>query len=174
MDHHELAYKAGVEITVRRSQRLLGMCSSRRRAHEANAGRRSWISARSKPAPVKKMQRTRRQHMNTIDAASLARWIVITAFVAVTGLIYVYLTVQLNRLGDRKKALELELGSLRVQSTDMSSQIANLTSRPALERRLKEGYLKLVPITERYVVRFSPIRGDARESEIQPVVNQRR
>src|SRR4051794_7490291 len=114
-----------------------GMCSSRGRTRDANAGRRSWISGRNKPALVKKMQRTRRQHMNTIDAASLARWIVITAFVAVTGLIYVYLTVQLNRLGDRKKSLELELASLRVQSTDMSSQIANLTSRPALERRLK-------------------------------------
>src|SRR5947209_7172505 len=102
------------------------------------------------------MQRTRRQHMNTIDAASLARWIVITAFVAITGLIYVYLSVQLNRLGDRKKALELELASLRVQSTDMSSQVANLTSRPALERRLKEGYLKLIPITERQIVRLTP------------------
>lgn len=120
------------------------------------------------------MYRTRRQHMNTIDAASLARWIVITAFVAVAGLIYVYLTVQLNHLGDRKKALENELASMRVQSTDMSSQIANLTSRPALERRLKEGYLKLVPITERYVVRFSPLRNDARENEIQPVANPRR
>jgi cell division protein FtsB len=112
--------------------------------------------------------------MNTIDAASLARWIVITAFVAVTGLIYVYLSVQLNRLGDQKKKLENELASLRVQSTDMSSQVANLTSRPALERRLKEGYLKLIPIQERYLVRFTPLPDRAGENEIQPVANQRR
>ncbi|HEY0367963.1 MAG TPA: hypothetical protein VGC85_00065 [Chthoniobacterales bacterium] len=120
------------------------------------------------------MHRTRRQQFNTIDAPSLARWIVITAFVAVTGLIYVYLSVQLNRLGDRKKALENELATLRVTNTDESSQIANLTSRPALERRLKEGYLKLTPIAERYIVRFTPPSDRARADEIQPVANQRR
>lgn len=121
------------------------------------------------------MNRNRRPQMNTIDAASLARWIVITAFVALTGLIYVYLSVQLNHLGDQKKKLENELASLRVQSTDTSSQIANLTSRPALERRLKEGYLRLVPITEAKLVRFNPKADQqAREDEVQPVANQRR
>ena len=51
------------------------------------------------------MHRARRKQFNTINAPSLARWLVLTAFLGVTGLIYVYLTVQLYHLGDRKKAL---------------------------------------------------------------------
>ena len=72
----------------------------------------------------------------------------ITAFLALTGLIYVYLTVQLHHLGDRKKALENELTNLRAQNDVTSVQIAALTSRSALQRRLKEGYLKMIPIAE--------------------------
>ena len=61
------------------------------------------------------MKHSRRKQFNPINAPSLARWIVITAFLALTGLIYVYLNVQLYHLGDRKKALESELGNLRVR-----------------------------------------------------------
>ncbi|MFL6538121.1 MAG: hypothetical protein ACJ8JD_08100 [Chthoniobacterales bacterium] len=49
------------------------------------------------------MHAPRRKQLNTIQAASLARWIVVTAFVALTGLIYVYLTLQLHSLGTQKK-----------------------------------------------------------------------
>ncbi len=120
------------------------------------------------------MQRTRRQQFNAIDAPSLARWIVITAFVAVTGLIYVYLTVQLNRLGDRKKTVETELASVHLQSEEASGQIAALTSRSALQRRQKEGFLKMIPIAEQYIVRLSPSPERSNEDAVQPVANQRR
>src|SRR3712207_285456 len=100
------------------------------------------------------MQRSRRQQFNPINAPSLARWIILTAFVAVTGLIYVYLSVQAHQLGDRKKALESELASVRFQNNEASVQIAALTSRAALQRRLKEGYLKMLPIAEQHIVRI--------------------
>jgi len=51
------------------------------------------------------MNRSRRKNLNTVNAAALARWIVVTAFLALTGLSYVYLNLQLYHLGDRKKAL---------------------------------------------------------------------
>jgi hypothetical protein len=120
------------------------------------------------------MQRIRRQQFNAIDAPALARWIVITAFVAITGLMYVYLTVQLNRLGDRKKALENDLARCHLQSEEASGQIAALTSRSALQRRQKEGYLKMIPIAEQYIVRLSPTPERNGEDAIQPVANQRR
>ena len=59
------------------------------------------------------MRGPRRKTFNSIDAVSLARWIAITASLALIGLIYVYLIIQLHDLGDRKKALENELTSLR-------------------------------------------------------------
>src|SRR6266403_463848 len=119
------------------------------------------------------MNRSHRRNCNTVNAASLARWIVVTAFLALTGLSYVYLILQLYHLGDRKKALENDLASLRTQNDVASAQIAAFTSRSALQRRLKEGYLKMIPISERNIVRLTiPARlsgGDV----LQPVANQR-
>jgi hypothetical protein len=119
------------------------------------------------------MNRSRRKNWNTVDAPSLARWIVLTAFLALTGLSYVYLTLQLYHLGDRRKALENELAGLRTQNDIASGQIAALTSRSALQRRLKEGYLKMIPISERNIVRLTIPARPSGENAIQPVANQR-
>src|SRR6201997_3659499 len=101
------------------------------------------------------MNRSRRRNCNKVNAASLARWIVVTAFLALAGLSYVYLTLQLYHLGERRKAVENELATLRTQNDIASAQIAALTSRSALQRRLKEGYLKMVPILESKIVRLT-------------------
>ena len=117
------------------------------------------------------MSRSRR-NWNEVNAASLARWIVLTGFLALTGLCYVYLTLQLYHLGDRKKALETEVTNLRQQNEVASAQIAALTSRAALQRRLKEGYLKMIPIAEHSIVRLTiPNRNP--DDAIQPVSNPR-
>ena len=119
------------------------------------------------------MHAPRRKTFNSVNAASLARWIVMTGFLALTGLVYVYLTLQLYHLGDRKKALENELASLRSQNDVASVQIAALTSRAALQRRLKEGYLKMIPIAEQSIVRLSAPRPARPEDAVQPVANKR-
>lgn len=110
------------------------------------------------------MSNLRRQQFNTINAASLARWIVLTAFLALTGLIYVYLTLQLHHLGEQKKALENDRASLRSQNEVASVQIAALTSRSALQRRLKEGSLKMIPISERNIVRLNAPRANGKDA----------
>jgi cell division protein FtsB len=117
------------------------------------------------------MNRSRRRNCNTVNAASLARWIVVTAFLALAGLSYVYLTLQLYHLGERRKATENELASLRTQNDVTSAQIAALTSRSALQRRLKEGYLKMIPISEKNIVRLTIPARSAEENAIQPVAN---
>ncbi len=119
------------------------------------------------------MSRSRRKNWNTVDAPSLARWIVLTAFLALTGLSYVYLILQLYHLGDRKKALENDLASLRNQNDVAGAQIAAFTSRSALQRRLKEGYLNMIPISERNIVRLTIPARPSGEDALQPVTNQR-
>jgi hypothetical protein len=119
------------------------------------------------------MHAPRRKTFNSVNAASLARWIVMTGFLALTGLVYVYLTLQLYHLGDRKKALENELASLRSQNDVAGVQIAALTSRAALQRRLKEGYLKMIPIAEQNIVRLSAPRPVRPEDAVQPIANKR-
>src|SRR6266704_1071451 len=117
------------------------------------------------------MYRSRRKNCNAVNAASLARWIVMTAFLALAGLSYVYLTLQLYHLGERKKAIENELASLRTQNDVTNVQIAALTSRSALQRRLKEGYLKMIPISENNIVRLTIPERSADEDAIRPVAN---
>jgi hypothetical protein len=117
------------------------------------------------------MNRSRRKNCNTVNAASLARWIVMTAFLALAGLSYVYLTLQLYHLGEREKAAENELIVLRNQNEVARGLIENLTSRSALQRRLKEGYLKMVPISEANIVRLTISPRLADEDAVQPVVN---
>jgi hypothetical protein len=118
------------------------------------------------------MNRSRRKNFNAIDAPSLARWIVLTLFIALTGLIYVYLSIQLHRLGDQQNKLEKQLASLRNQNEVATGQIAALTSRAALQRRLKEGYIKMIPIAEQNIVRLSAPARSAEEDAIQPVANK--
>src|SRR6059036_1766732 len=118
------------------------------------------------------MYRSRRKNCNAVNAASLARWIVMTAFLALAGLSYVYLTLQLYHLGERKKAIENELASLRTQNDVTNVQIAALTSRSALQRRLKEGYLKMIPISENNIVQLTIPPRQEGENAIQPVANQ--
>jgi hypothetical protein len=120
------------------------------------------------------MKRSHRKNWNAVNAASLARWIVVTAFLALAGLSYVYLTLQLYHLGERKKAVENELISLRTQNDVASVQIAALTSRSALQRRLKEGYLKMIPISENNIVRLTIPARPAEEDANQPVANRSR
>ncbi len=117
------------------------------------------------------MNRSRRRNCNTVNAASLARWIVMTAFLALAGLTYVYLTLQLYHLGERRKAVENELVSLRTQNDVTAAQIAALTSRSALQRRVKEGYLKMIPVSESKIVRLTMLARSSDEEAIQPVSN---
>src|SRR2546421_12171000 len=88
----------------------------------------------------------RSKQLNRLGAVSLARWIVVTALLAVAGLCYVYLSLELHRLGDRKKSLETELAGLRTQKDVANVQIAAPTSRSALQNPLEEGYPQMGPI----------------------------
>jgi hypothetical protein len=119
------------------------------------------------------MHAPRRKAFNSVNAVSLARWIVITASLAMTGLIYVYLTLQLHDLGDRKKGLENELTSLRAQNDVAKVQIEALTSRSAMQRRLKEGYLRMISISERDIVRLNAAARSLGADAVQPVANKR-
>jgi len=94
-----------------------------------------------------------------------------TAFLALAGLTYVYLTLQLYSLGERRKTIEKELSTLRNQSYEAGVRIETLTSRSAIQRRLKEGSLKMIPISDAHIVRLAMPSRSPEEDTIQPVVN---
>ncbi len=103
------------------------------------------------------MTPTFQHRSNGLHLFALARWIVIAAFLGATGLSYVYLKNQLNTCGVQRKALEQELHELIVQNNGLEAQIFRLTSHASLQRRLDEGFLKMVPINAQAVVHVRPM-----------------
>ena len=94
-----------------------------------------------------------KRQSNRLQFAALLRGVIITVFLGVAGLSYVYLKNQLHVCGTQRKALEQELNELVSENSVMVAQISGLTSRAALQRRLDEGFVKLVPITSQALVR---------------------
>lgn len=90
---------------------------------------------------------------NRLQLAALMRGMVITVFLGLSGLSYVYLKNQLHVCGAQRKSLEQELHELIAENNVMDAQIARLTSHAALQRRLDEGFIKLVPINDQALVR---------------------
>ena len=119
------------------------------------------------------MNRNRRQKFNPINAPALARWMVIFIFLGATGLSYVYLSVQLHKLGTDKTKLEHEIAAVATQTEDANVQIAALTSHTAIQRRLQEGYLKMHPITDDHIVKLGPHARPLTDDRLQPVANER-
>jgi hypothetical protein len=97
-----------------------------------------------------------RYHTNRLGLALLIRWVIIAAFLGAAGLSYVYLTKQLDSSGKQRRALEQKLQELIVQNNVLETQIGLLTSRTALQRRLDEGFIKLVPISAQAIVHVRP------------------
>ncbi|OAI42739.1 hypothetical protein AYO41_03765 [Verrucomicrobia bacterium SCGC AG-212-E04] len=83
--------------------------------------------------------------------------------IAISGLVIVYLKNHLHSLGAQRVMLEREMKDLAAKAAVNDAQIVNLTSRAALQRRLEEGFLKLVPIRADRLVRVRP-SSETRES----------
>lgn len=83
--------------------------------------------------------------------------------IAISGLVIVYLKNHLHSLGAQRVMLEREMKDLAAKTAVNDAQIVNLTSRAALQRRLEEGFLKLVPIRADRLVRVRPT-GESRET----------
>ena len=88
---------------------------------------------------------------NRLQFAALLRWVVITAFLGVAGLSYLYLKNQLYVLGTQRTHMEQELRDLLAQNNVLEDRVSKLTSYTTLQRRMDDGFLKLVPITEHAV-----------------------
>ena len=102
---------------------------------------------------------TKRQ-TNHLQFAALLRGVVVTAFLGIAGLSYVYLKNQLDVCGTQRKALEQELNELVSENNVLETQIAGLKTHTALQRRLDEGFIKLIPINNQSLVRLRTQEGN--------------
>ena len=93
---------------------------------------------------------------NRLQLAALLRWVVITAFLGMAGLSYLYLKNQLFTLGSHRRAMEQELRDLIAQNNVLENRVASLTSFTALQHKMDDGFLKMIPITDHVAAHVRP------------------
>ena len=112
----------------------------------------------------------RRNTTYSIKIASILKMVLCTALLAVAGLAYVYLKNQEQQYGFIQRRLEAELARLHANNEVVNAQIASLSSRAFLEKRLAKDSFGLVPIATDQIVRLNP-RHDNAGDELRVVSN---
>ena len=119
------------------------------------------------------MNRSARRNITySIKVASILKMVVCTALLAAAGLSYVYFKNQEQQYGNIQRHLEAELAHLHASNEVVNAQIASLSSRAYLEKKLAKESLGLVSIANDQLVRLNGLRHDGRVDELRPVSNR--
>lgn len=94
------------------------------------------------------------RHESSLPVGPLMRWLVIVAFVGLLGLCYVHMKHKLKVEGDRCRELEQAVAELDERIKVAGNDIMRLASRPSLERRRQEGFIRMVPVQDARLVRL--------------------
>jgi hypothetical protein len=117
------------------------------------------------------MNRNRRKITYSIKFASISKVVVCTALLASAGLTYVYLKNQLHQYGEIQRNLEKDLVDLRTNNEVVRAQLASLSSRGVLEKKLAKNAMGLVPIASDQIVRLNQ-RQNSVGDELRVVSNR--
>jgi hypothetical protein len=98
------------------------------------------------------MSRVHRE--NTLPLGPLMRWLVVVVFLGLLGLCYVHMQHRLKVDGDRCRELEHAVADLDERIKVAGNEIMRLTSRPALERRRREGLIEMIPVQDSRLTRL--------------------
>jgi len=95
-------------------------------------------------------------HENSLPIVPLMSWAVIVIFVGLLGLCYVHMKHKLKVEGDRCRELEAAVADLDEKLKIAGNEIMHMASRPALERRRQEGFIRMIPVQDARMVRVRP------------------
>jgi len=95
---------------------------------------------------------------NGIEIPLLAQWLVVFFVIGLLGLFFVYLKNQQHAIGEQTRLVEAKMSELHAHHDALIAKVTALTSRGALQKRLDEKYLDLVPIAETAIARTTPAR----------------
>jgi predicted site-specific integrase-resolvase len=102
-----------------------------------------------------------RKYANPIQIAPLFRWLMLAAFVACCGLLFVFIKNQQHFLGEQTREVERQIRDVRAQNEVLLARISALSSRAELQRKLSQGLIALQPIQDQYIARVGqPITTD--------------
>jgi len=114
----------------------------------------------------------RRKKNHQLPLFPICKIILLAVFVAVAGVSYVYLKIQQHALGDELRQIERELTEVNSYNEVLQAQISGLTSRRALQKRLDEGFINLVPIEDNRIARLLPPIMDTQTADVRTASSQ--
>jgi len=121
------------------------------------------------------MKSNRRRNQNQVPIRALSPWLIMLLIGLIGGLTWVYLSNQQIARGREISKLEKQLEGVRKEIDGLRSPIATLSSRTALQKRLNDGFIKMVPITTESIVQVNYNRPSNQiamaADEIVPVSN---
>lgn len=97
------------------------------------------------------------RHESVLPVAPLMRWLVLVVFIGLLGLCYVQMKIRLTAAGNEQRELERELLQMGEKNQVLQSQVTRLSSRAALQARMEEGMIRMVPIPDTQVVRLRAV-----------------
>ena len=80
---------------------------------------------------------------------------IVTILLAV-GLGFVYIKNQQFAIGEQIRQTERKIQQVRAENDGLLAKVTELTSRPALQARVKSGYIAVVNITSDKIARLTP------------------
>ena len=104
---------------------------------------------------------------HALPLGPLMRWLVLVVFVGLLGLCYVHMKHKLKADGDRCRELEMALAALDEKLQVAGNEVMRLTSRPELERRRDEGFIRMIEVQDS---RLNRLRVQTTALAAQPVV----
>ncbi len=97
----------------------------------------------------------RKKANNGIEVPLLTQWLILFFVLGLSGLFFVYLKNQQHAIGKQTHIVEAQLGEARAHNDALIAKITGLTSRGALQRKLDEKFLDLIPIREAAIARIN-------------------
>ncbi len=102
-----------------------------------------------------KQHHNRKKANNGIEVPLLTQWLVLFFVLGLSGLFFVYLKNQQHAIGKQTRIVEVQLTGARAHNDALVAKITALTSRGALQHKLDEKCLDLIPIRETAIARVS-------------------
>ncbi len=107
-----------------------------------------------------------------MKVTSMALWVVGAVFAGVVGLRYVSLTNQIHATGRQINELEVEAKEIDGQMRSAAKKVSDFTSHKELNRKLNEGFIKMVKITDDRVVHITTKNIAGAPEDVRVVANQ--
>ena len=102
---------------------------------------------------------------NPIEAAKLLKFLSVAFFIGTVALAYVYLKNQQFVLAEQIRQTERHIRDAQSRNEVLLASVTELSSRPMLQQRVREGFISVVAIPVDKIARLTP-PGIAPETEV--------